>query len=99
MALADQKITDEELPTIYRLGMAIAAANRRKTPTLTDIETAFIFRSRENLEKIASGEVVLKIQKFDMEGKAAIDPRKIAEYWKKFAGSVLEKWPAPEPEK
>lgn len=89
-------ITAEGLPTIYRLGTIFAALNRRAAPTLTDIQTAILFRSPERLERIASGQEELKTVKFDLEGKPIMDPRRFGEYWKKVAVQALEKWREPE---
>lgn len=85
-----------DLPVIYRLAMIFASMNRRTSPTLTDVQTALLFRDPEKLERVASGAEEMKTFKFDMDGKPIMDPRKFGEYWKTLAVQALQKWREPE---
>jgi hypothetical protein len=90
-ALEANVVTTDDVPFIMRVSQLIAQTMRRETPSTTDVETAIVFRSEEQIEQISSGEYEVKIARNSSKSSDAMSPKQLRMYWINTAKAVLAK--------
>lgn len=90
--VADGKLTNAEVPDVYRIGKIVAEIFDRPAPTSSDLEVAFEFRNVETMKDIAAGKKEVTIVRSDPNNLQVIPLRERVQLWKKIAEVVLSKF-------
>lgn len=92
MQIEKKELEIEEVPTIYKLALIISGLFRRTSPTYSDVETAIKFRTIENTQRVAAGEVEIDIVRHEVTKMEVMPKRERLLFWRTVAERIVEEW-------
>jgi hypothetical protein len=81
-----------DLPEMFQISSIIALILNREVPSLSDIDVGLAFKNRENLEKIAIGEIDVDIVRKNHTQEVIARTERI-KFWREVANLVVQNLP------
>jgi hypothetical protein len=92
MQVEKNELSNEEVPTIYKLALIISGVFRRNAPTYSDVETAVLFRTIEHTREVAAGEVEFDLVRHEVRTMEVMPKKERLVFWRTVAQRIVEEW-------